>query len=424
MTITTIGENTGNDFTGFVDYDMDAANPTVNYAGQTPIVTGSFSNTHHTVTIAPGISNITGPVTVSAATVNLYRYNGSAVASNTDIFKLLVASNEGQATWNDRLTSTPWASGGASGSGTDRASTASDTVDVNGSLNVYVAFNVATDAENDINGVSTHNGWVLGIQEASRYSYFMSSEGTDGQRPYLEVNHTAAGGTTVTLSDSATTQDRVLAFLNYSRSLESSTSVYDAVTIATVRAEILRILADTASLRDEAKTAIHATRGLQSSSIVSDVIAKEILYSRLMQNALDVSDSLSAIIATIFSALLRDEIAVQDSVSIETLRQIAKVLTDSIGIVDSALRSTDLYRLLSENVESFDDILASIITSFAERVLSDSIAVSDEIMRQLLRSEQVQFIVMELLRRDIDMDIKARNIVMKLLKRSIDDELN
>jgi hypothetical protein len=146
-----------------------------------------------------GLSNITGPVTVSSVTLGLQRSAG--VSEVKDIRRLLRNWVEAQATGNNYSTGNAWTTVGGVGDATDRVAAASAQINVN-SGGVYVTVvdtgDLAKDVENWINGVTSNYGWHLerngAGNDSSTGTDIITSEGTDGKRPYLSVTWEAASG--------------------------------------------------------------------------------------------------------------------------------------------------------------------------------------------------------------------------------------
>lgn len=199
-----ISDNTtGADFSGSEDSDINESLPNFNEGGNSTLNTwqdtGS-SNERKSLIRFTGLTNITGPVTVSSATLSVYA-TGDDTASTFNVYRVLRAWTEANSTWNNYTTSTAWATAGANSSGTDIASSATATA-VTGGNAAYVDIStaqLAADVEDMINN-GGNNGWIL-VWNSGSDSQFVhrSSEGTDGQRPKLSVTYTATGGSSNTI---------------------------------------------------------------------------------------------------------------------------------------------------------------------------------------------------------------------------------
>lgn len=193
----TIGNNTGNTFSGTEDAKLIQTSPTTNFGTNVQLEATKFGVGDHgnSVIRFPGLSSISGPVTVTAATLFLYQESGSGTYS-VDLRRLLLAWIVSQVTWNNYITSTAWTTAGGEGSGTDIAAAVSATLNFDNSVG-YKGFSAAqlrADIQNIINGVNPNNGWLVTRSDAGEDSLFKvltSSEGTDTNRPYLALTYTS-----------------------------------------------------------------------------------------------------------------------------------------------------------------------------------------------------------------------------------------
>ena len=202
MTITVIGDNTGNDFAGTEDTKLREVEPTVNFgtAIETEITKYGAGDHSHTVIKFSGLSNITPPVTVNSATISI-RQNANGGGTHTlSMYRLLRTWVEGQATWNIYSTSNNWQTAGGLGAN-DRSSTlsAAATSAAPDGYKTWSAAQLATDHQNIINGVNPNDGWHTertdGLNDAN-YRVLDTSEATDGNRPYTTVDHVPSGSAT------------------------------------------------------------------------------------------------------------------------------------------------------------------------------------------------------------------------------------
>jgi hypothetical protein len=210
---TVISDNTTGsyigDYTGTDDAALQEADPTSNHGADSQFEVskyGSGSHTHLLIRFA-GLSNITGPVTVTAVTLGMYLTNSDEAASHTiNIYRALRAWNVSQTTWNVYTTGNNWTTAGALSSGNDRAASTSGQITGVQTPLVWVTVTQTTtgglidDVQGWINGTVTNNGWHLernGTGNDSQYRIFTDSDGTNGERPYLSVTYTtgAAGAT-------------------------------------------------------------------------------------------------------------------------------------------------------------------------------------------------------------------------------------
>ena len=204
MTVTVIGDNTGDDFAGTEDTELRGGTgnlgsaTTINYKNYTvtPVIrTGLLSFS--------GLSNIPATDTVSAATIGKYFTLNQGGSTYLDFQVCLRDWVELEATDTLYSTGNSWTSSYAQSDGNDRDATISAALTY-GSLNTYntaSSAQLAADVEDFIDGTLSNYGWVLTQEaqaiDATDIHRFVTSEGTDGQRPYLSVTHAAAVGVTI-----------------------------------------------------------------------------------------------------------------------------------------------------------------------------------------------------------------------------------
>lgn len=205
MTIALIGDNTADDYSGTEDVYMRGSNPTFCYYEAGELLINLYNSAKASALIKfSGLSGISGPVTVSSAEIFLYQIedtDGFSVDNN--FYRLLRNWVETEATYNVYSTGNSWTSGGAEGSGTDISATLTGAMTSDADNNEYKSMStaqLATDAEDFINGDESNYGWLMqgkttGIPGGSYvYKGYEDSEGTDGHRPYLYIDYTAGGG--------------------------------------------------------------------------------------------------------------------------------------------------------------------------------------------------------------------------------------
>jgi len=213
MTVKTIGQG-GADYTGVVDTQIDATNPTVNYSGTDPRVTNFTGAQSRGLMRFDGLSSITGPVTVSSATLRLATTSNFA-AVDVAIYKLLVSFNVTQATFNQRVTGTNWATAGAYNA-TDTDLTLISSVTAPAAS--YTQFTIPTSpnfvalVEGWINGTITNNGILIACNPDSGGSdivEFVGSYAADAvYSPLLTVTYTAGTASDPAASTSRFTSSR------------------------------------------------------------------------------------------------------------------------------------------------------------------------------------------------------------------------
>jgi hypothetical protein len=206
MPTVTIGERPGCDFSGSEDAQLVQINPTTNDAsgGVTQCSTFGASDRRFSWLKFSGLSNITGPVTVSSATLRLVCNSSSAGPRNLQLKRCLRDVVEAEATWNIYATGNSWTSGGGLSDGNDRSSTVSATQSL-GSTGVQTisTAQLAQDVQDWINGVNPNYGWHMGLDTEtggdSKFWQWRSTESTSGtptgdDRPQLTVVYTEGSG--------------------------------------------------------------------------------------------------------------------------------------------------------------------------------------------------------------------------------------
>lgn len=199
MPTVTIGENTGNTYSGSRLFELNQGDPTTAYwdSSQGRIKLGTGANQELSLVLFPGLSNITGPVTVSSATLRIYQTDASDKSAITFAAHLLKRQPVyNQATWNVYSTGNNWGTGGAYNDTSDREGTAADTAPGSNGAG-YIAFTSATlasEIQTKINAATGTIGWQLISDDQFTRIIAAAEAGTDGQRPYLEFTYTTAGG--------------------------------------------------------------------------------------------------------------------------------------------------------------------------------------------------------------------------------------
>lgn len=197
MPTVTISANTGADFSGASETELFSGSPTTNYSSTNfPGITKYAAGDHRHTMFRYDCSGISGPVTVSDATlsINIAAISGAHVASLRRILQALVMT---QATWNIYATSSNWATAGGLSDGTDRVATASGATASFSTTGVktFTGAGMLTDVEGWINGSLSNYGWHGERTDAAndfRYNTLTASEGADTQRPSLSITYAAA----------------------------------------------------------------------------------------------------------------------------------------------------------------------------------------------------------------------------------------
>jgi hypothetical protein len=203
MPTVVIGDNTGADIAGCIDTSLIQGAATTNFgdAGSMSIQKYDVGDHNNCVVWFNGTWGISGPVTVNSATLEIYlEDNGGTSTQTISARRVLVSWTSAGATWNSRNGTNNWTTAGCLSDGSDRIASASGTSAAIGSAGAYKSISgagMAADVEDWINGDASNFGWVLehanGTND-SQYATFVTTNGTDGQRPRLTVDYTLGGG--------------------------------------------------------------------------------------------------------------------------------------------------------------------------------------------------------------------------------------
>jgi hypothetical protein len=195
MPTVTIGDQAGATYTGCEATYIDAGAPTTNSGTASAISVYSFQK--HSLLRFTGLSNITGPVSVSAATLYVNaEWIAAGTGNNTlDTYKCLRSWVETEATWNVYATGSSWATAGGRGTGDVNAGASASNV-LTTSYPAYKALTsaqLAADVEGWINSGS-NNGWLVihnqdGVDNGSQFDFSSDDNATTTIRPYLEITY-------------------------------------------------------------------------------------------------------------------------------------------------------------------------------------------------------------------------------------------
>jgi hypothetical protein len=199
MPTVTIGDNTGgsaNTHAGTIDTQLKSDSPTTNYGGDATFEVHKYAvgNHAHGLIAFPGLSNITGPVVVTAASLWLYMLSGAVDSAVMTFRRLLRNWVEAQATWNIYATASNWGTAGGLNNTTDRSVSSGTLTQGNASFGGYYEMvgdaQFRQDVQDFINGSVNNYGWHIERTDGADdtgFRTFASSEGTNGTRPYLSV---------------------------------------------------------------------------------------------------------------------------------------------------------------------------------------------------------------------------------------------
>lgn len=198
-----IGNNTGDDYSGTSAVHIRSNATTYNYGGYTY----GYTYGRNILIKFTGLSNISAPVTVSAAVLSQYRY-ASGDSQTISINRLLrdwvkgtqsgadrQNDNPDSCCWNEYGSGNTWATAGGTGTG-DIVATASGTLGSSGSSGYVSSDDLSADTEDFINGDVSNYGWLEQRISGANATIRWELEGAaDGQRPYLSVTYESSGGT-------------------------------------------------------------------------------------------------------------------------------------------------------------------------------------------------------------------------------------
>lgn len=207
MPTVTIGNNTGDDYAGTEDAQIKSNNSSVNYGGKTTFECTKWASGNHTHSLLgfSGLSNLPSSITVSASSLNIYHVAYATGERTITARRLLRSWVEGTADGEEQSGSCSWNSygggnwttSGALSDGNDRSSTVSGTGSLEGAGWMQISGSqLNTDIQNG------YRSWHLERTDGaddSTYDTFTSSEGSDGNRPYISVTYeeSASSGSVV-----------------------------------------------------------------------------------------------------------------------------------------------------------------------------------------------------------------------------------
>lgn len=200
MPVVTIGQNTGDDFSGSDANNIYENEATTVQTGNLDV--GKYDTGFYRMGLAKfgGLSNLPAGLTVNAATLFAYNTSGDVGIHVFTSRRLLRNWVRAEATWNIYSTGNNWTTAGGTSNGNDRSSTTtgtSEAVGVSGSYYDVIqdAAQLRADIEDMVDNASTNYGWHFERTDGADDTTFKVMGGTaatDGQRIYLEVDYTAA----------------------------------------------------------------------------------------------------------------------------------------------------------------------------------------------------------------------------------------
>jgi hypothetical protein len=195
-----ISGNTGADYSGCNDNQIDLLAPTTNNNTATNMASGIWTDAGgvwNSLIAFTGIPSVAG-ASVSSSTLSIYREGGhwSNPTFTIQLRRLLRNWSLTQSTYNVYSTGNNWSTAGAASSGNDIDSDVSSSLSV-ASSNGYKNFTGAeldTDCQNFLTGGYNNYGWNVMWSSGSNnpgYHVFTSTNGADGSRPSLSITYTA-----------------------------------------------------------------------------------------------------------------------------------------------------------------------------------------------------------------------------------------
>lgn len=206
MPTITITDNTTGSPTGTVGVDdtrIREQATTTNYGGSSSLEIAKWDAGDHTHGLIKfDLSSVSGPVTVTSVTVGIYLQADGGGTHAFDLRRLLINWVEAEATWNIYATGQSWTTVGGLSDGNDRVGTASGQITGVAATTQYYTVvqtsgGLVDDVQGWINGTFSNFGWHIsrnGTGNDSTNKDFVSSDGTNGQRPYLTVVYTEGVG--------------------------------------------------------------------------------------------------------------------------------------------------------------------------------------------------------------------------------------
>lgn len=202
MPTVVIGNNTGDDYSGVEDNQIDNNEPLTNHSASGDMAVGNQSGglAWSFLLKFTGIPSVSGAV-VSSASIYVYRFSGHWSSPTFDIIASRLLRNWDNSTscWRRYSGTSEWSTYGALNTTDDISSTisASCSVSATNEYKEWVGSQLASDIQDIMTGVSNNYGWNFRRPDTGDYHIFRSSEDTDGQRPYLSVTYTESGGSSI-----------------------------------------------------------------------------------------------------------------------------------------------------------------------------------------------------------------------------------
>ena len=392
--MTVFGDNTGDDEAGTEDLGLDEVNPTTNQDAQTlGCDVGFGAGTHrHSLLTFTGLNNL-GAGTVTSAIVSLYPYNSDTASTiHTITFKrALLDWGETTATWNTHDGSTNWTTAGCLSDGNDRSATVSETLSSNDTTGAYQDSNdnaqIRSDCEDMRDSPSVNYGWHMERTDDfgdNEFRYYRDSEASDGERPYITVTVSAVVINERTLSDAMNITDSTDVYRLLLKVISDNLGVSDSVTIEAIRAVTERVLTSALTLTDSIGVAREKAILITDNIDIEELIRTQRWRFKLLNDSVEIFDNIIAQIqGRIVTALLQDSLDITDTAFVT--REFTKQLLSTITLTDSIIHDSLFFKLLSDNIDISDEIIATLIRQLREITLRDNLNVTDSIAITLVQ---------------------------------------
>jgi len=349
-TTVTIGSNTIDDYSGTEDADIKSNAPTSNTGTSAYMNLINTTNNYKGVIRFTGLSSLPASAVVIDATLYVYKYSDLS-AANGSLYQILQPWVEGEVTWNEYATGSPWDAGGCSTDDVDRAATAlaTFTLDTGVGYEAITGAGIISAIQDWLDGVSSNDGFLLEMDSGAGIKQLNTAQKTGAtERPYLSVTFTSG--------------------------VYSTDMVSTALTSAIMQSLIAKLagLATNINTSTSADKLWEAVRGQQSYAAVHSEL--ETVLARLLANSNMTSN---AAVDAVFNTMRWLVRAVSDSINVDSILQTLRVLERSGSNAVSASALMEINRLLGgREFESYADVHATLSTTLQEFIIYSILIVS------------------------------------------------
>lgn len=187
-TVTTVADTFLNDAATTTNYGSSADWDTIDEFGQEQRAIITFD-----------ISSIPANSTITSAHLQAWQDSSGGSTDPLHCYGMQRSWVVGEATWNIYSTGNNWGTAGALNTSSDVDATSQDS-NFNTGNGVWRAWDVTDWVQDVVDGARTNYGLLLGYpnrDDSSGWSNFVSSDGSDGSRPELWIEYTAAAGASI-----------------------------------------------------------------------------------------------------------------------------------------------------------------------------------------------------------------------------------